>query len=91
VATASESTPPAGSAPDVAVLSYDQARDELVRVVNELEQGSSTLEESLVLWERGEALARRCEEWLIGAKARLDAARNSAATGTAAANGTPPA
>lgn len=63
---------------DVAELSYEQARDELVRVVNELEQGSSTLEESLGLWERGEALARRCEEWLIGAKARLDAARGTA-------------
>jgi exodeoxyribonuclease VII small subunit len=59
-------------------LSYEQARDELVRVVTELEQGSSTLEESLALWERGEALAKRCEEWLIGAKARLDAARGSA-------------
>lgn len=63
------------SSGDVAELSYEQARDELVRVVNELEQGSSTLEESLALWERGEALARRCEEWLIGARARLDAAR----------------
>jgi exodeoxyribonuclease VII small subunit len=59
-------------------LSYEEARDELVRVVNELEQGSSTLEESLALWERGEALARRCEEWLIGAKARLEAARAGA-------------
>jgi exodeoxyribonuclease VII small subunit len=56
-------------------LSYEEARDELVRVVGELEQGSSTLEESLALWERGEALAKRCEEWLLGAKARLDAAR----------------
>jgi len=60
---------------DIATLSYEQARDELLRVVNALEQGSSTLEESLALWERGEELARRCEEWLIGAKARLDAAR----------------
>jgi exodeoxyribonuclease VII small subunit len=60
---------------DVADLSYEQARDELVRVVGDLEQGSSTLEESLALWERGEALAKRCEEWLLGAKARLDAAR----------------
>ena len=59
-------------------LSYEQARDELVRVVNELEQGSSTLEESLALWERGEAAAKRCEEWLLGAKARLDAARATA-------------
>jgi exodeoxyribonuclease VII small subunit len=63
----------------VAELSYEQARDELVRVVAELEQGSSTLEESLALWERGEALARRCEEWLLGARARLDAARAAAA------------
>ena len=45
----------------------------------ELEQGSSTLEQSLTLWERGEALAQRCEEWLIGAKARLDAARTRSA------------
>ena len=62
-------------ADDTSALSYEEARDELIRVVNELEQGSSTLEQSLALWERGEALARRCEEWLIGAKARLDAAR----------------
>ena len=60
---------------DVAELSYEQARDELIRVVAELEQGNASLEQSLTLWERGEALARRCEEWLIGAKARLDAAR----------------
>lgn len=66
------------SVPEVGELSYEQARDELVRVVNELEQGSSTLEESLALWERGEALAARCEEWLLGAKARLDAARAAA-------------
>ena len=64
---------------DVSSLSYEQARDELVRVVNELEQGSSTLEESLALWERGESLAKRCEEWLLGAKARLDAARTGGA------------
>ena len=72
------------AADEINALSYEQARDELVRVVNALEQGASSLEESLALWERGEALARRCEEWLIGAKARLDAARagqgDSAAT-----------
>jgi len=60
---------------DVSALTYEQARDELIAVVNNLEQGSSSLEESLALWERGEALATRCEEWLIGARARLDAAR----------------
>jgi exodeoxyribonuclease VII small subunit len=72
---------PVLAAPDLSSLSYEQARDELVRVVSELEQGSATLEESLALWERGEALARRCEEWLLGAKERLDAAR-AAATGS---------
>lgn len=60
---------------DVQSLSYEAARDELVRVVAELEQGSATLERSLGLWERGESLAARCEEWLVGARARLDAAR----------------
>jgi len=66
----------AASPSDVSELSYEQARDELIRVVSELEQGSATLEQSLALWERGEALAARCEEWLLGAKARLEAARN---------------
>ncbi|KZE92278.1 MULTISPECIES: exodeoxyribonuclease VII small subunit [unclassified Agromyces] len=73
--------------PDVAELSYEQARDELVRVVSELEQGSATLEESLALWERGEALAQRCEEWLVGAKARLDAARAGAAASDSSTRG----
>ncbi|WP_308465436.1 exodeoxyribonuclease VII small subunit [Rathayibacter soli] len=68
-------------------LSYEQARDELVRVVAQLEQGSATLEESIALWERGEALASRCEEWLIGAKARLDAARAGAVAAEGTANG----
>ncbi|MDN3309739.1 exodeoxyribonuclease VII small subunit [Microbacterium oryzae] len=70
-----EQAPPA----DVASLSFEQARDELVRVVSELEQGAPTLEQSLALWERGEALAARCEEWLLGAKRRLDAARAASA------------
>lgn len=74
---------PSGPAADVASLSFEEARDELVRVVSELEQGAPTLEQSLALWERGEALATRCEEWLLGAKRRLDAARGSV-EGTAA-------
>lgn len=62
---------------DIASLSYEQARDELVSVVGKLEQGGITLEESISLWERGEALAARCEEWLVGARARLDAAKKA--------------
>lgn len=63
--------------PDVSGLSYEQARDELVDVVARLERGGEALEASLALWERGEALAARCQEWLDGARARLAAARSS--------------
>ena len=55
-------------------LSYEQARDELLDVVRRLENGGIPLEESLALWERGEELAKICERWLQGARARLDAA-----------------
>lgn len=55
-------------------LSYEQARDELAEVVRKLEAGGTTLEESLALWERGDALAKICQQRLDGARARLDAA-----------------
>jgi exodeoxyribonuclease VII small subunit len=56
-------------------ISYEAARDELAQVVAQLETGSATLEESLKLWERGEELAKICEEWLAGARAKLDAVK----------------
>ena len=61
--------------PAIEVLSYEQARDELVALVKRLEAGGAGLEESLQLWERGEALADRCQRWLDGARRRLEAAR----------------
>ncbi|GAB2445500.1 hypothetical protein GCM10027062_27740 [Nocardioides hungaricus] len=54
--------------------SYEAAREELIEVVRTLEAGGTTLEESLALWERGERLATICQEWLAGARKRLDAA-----------------
>ena len=69
---------PTPAAPDPATLGYEQARDELVSIVARLESGAGTLEESLALWERGEALAARCQEWLDGARERLTAARGGA-------------
>ena len=54
-------------------ISYETARDELAQVVNSLEAGGTTLEQSLALWERGEALTKICQEWLDGARAKLDA------------------
>jgi exodeoxyribonuclease VII small subunit len=59
---------------DIAALSYEQARDELQRVVAELEGQTVSLEAAMKLWERGEALAAHCESWLSGARARLDEA-----------------
>lgn len=56
-------------------LTYEEARAELAEVVQKLETGGNTLEESLALWERGESLATICQAWLDGARARLDAAR----------------
>ncbi|MGM1063800.1 exodeoxyribonuclease VII small subunit [Saccharothrix sp. Mg75] len=53
---------------------YEQARDELVEVVRRLEAGGLSLEESLALWERGEALAKTCEQRLAGARERIDQA-----------------
>lgn len=57
-----------------ATPSYEEAREELVEVVRALETGGTTLEESLALWERGERLATICQDWLDGARKRLDAA-----------------
>nr|WP_029068580.1 exodeoxyribonuclease VII small subunit [Jonesia quinghaiensis] len=56
-------------------LSYEQARDELIAIVQRLETGNESLEISLTLWERGEALAHRCQEWLDGARTRLEKVR----------------
>ena len=64
-----------GSVPGVSEpLGYEQAREELAEVVRRLEAGGLSLEESLALWERGEKLADICEQWLDGARKRLDAA-----------------
>ena len=63
-------------------LGYEQARDELAEVVRNLESGGLSLDDAVALWERGEALARRCEEQLAGARERvqkvLDAAEGVA-------------
>lgn len=58
---------------DPAKLSYEEARDELMSVVANLEAGGTTLEESLTLWQRGEDLAKICQEWLDGAREKLAA------------------
>lgn len=69
-------TKPTG-AESLDALSYEEAREQLVAVVSRLEAGGASLEESLALWERGEALAKRCEDWLEGARKRLASAREA--------------
>ena len=66
---------------DIEAMSYEKARDELVKVVAELETGSVTLEKSMQLWERGEALANRCEKWLSGARDQLEKVSKPKKTG----------
>jgi exodeoxyribonuclease VII small subunit len=56
----------------ISELGYEQCRDELIEVVRTLEHGGMDLDSSLKLWERGEALARRCEEHLAGARKRIE-------------------
>ena len=71
--SASSANGASGANEDVASLSYERASEELVAVVQRLEAGSVPLEDSLALWERGEALAQRCQTWLDDARARLAA------------------
>lgn len=63
---------------DLGDLSYEEAREELINVVQRLESGGTPLAESLELWERGEKLATICQQWLDGAKAKVEAARAAA-------------
>ena len=56
---------------DVASMTYEQARDELVGLVARLENGQVGLEESMTLWQRGEVLASHCSQWLDRAEARI--------------------
>jgi exodeoxyribonuclease VII small subunit len=59
---------------DIADLTYEQARDELVAIVAKLEGGQAPLEASMELWRRGDALATHCSAWLDSAQAQIDAA-----------------
>jgi exodeoxyribonuclease VII small subunit len=56
----------------ISQLGYEESRDELVEVVRRLEQGGLDLDTSLKLWERGEELAKRCEEHLEGARQKVE-------------------
>jgi exodeoxyribonuclease VII small subunit len=65
-------TDEAGEVTPISDLGYEACRDELIEVVRLLEQGGLDLDASLKLWERGEQLAKRCEEHLAGARKRIE-------------------
>lgn len=75
MAAKDDGTPKAAKAvlSDIKNLTYEQARDELISIVAQLEGGQIGLEESMALWQRGEALATHCGTWLDGAEAKLTA------------------
>ncbi len=75
--TFGQGTPNDNAFPAPETLSYEQARDELIETVKILELGQMSLDESLKYWERGEALAKRCEVLLNGAQERVEAALGS--------------
>ena len=57
---------------DVKKLSFERAIEELESIVKRLEDGKVPLEESVAIYERGEALKSRCEELLKAAEARVE-------------------
>ena len=63
--------------PETAIneLSFEDALKELERIVGRLESGDATLDESIRLYERGDALRLRCAERLDAAQARIEAIR----------------
>jgi len=83
----SESAKPKAKAPaNVATLSFEVALAELEAIVQRLERGDVPLEESIAIYERGEALKARCEAVLREAEARVETITRDAdgrPTGTA--------
>ena len=57
---------------DVASLPFEKALAELEGIVQRLEKGDVALEESIRIYERGEALKRRCQALLAEAEARVE-------------------
>ena len=66
---------------EVSSLTYEEARDELAWIVSRLESGQVGLEESMTLWERGEALAAHCAGWLDAAEAKLNSSQGDTGNG----------
>lgn len=56
---------------------YEEAREELMKVVTQLESGGASLADSMALWQRGERLAEACQRFLDGAKEQVAKSRTA--------------
>jgi exodeoxyribonuclease VII small subunit len=63
---------PNAPAPDIAAMPFEQAMQELERIVGELEKGAVSLDDSVTFYARGKALQERCEKLLAEAEARIE-------------------
>jgi exodeoxyribonuclease VII small subunit len=57
---------------DIAAMSFEDALKELEQIVGKLESGQAPLQESIAIYERGEALKRHCESLLKAAEMRIE-------------------
>ena len=69
------STNPSAPGPDVSALSFEQAVEELEKIVAALERGDVPLDRSIEIYERGEALKKHCETLLSAAENRIEKIR----------------
>lgn len=70
---------------DIKSMSFEDALSELERIVAQLEGGKAPLQDSIAIYERGEALKSHCESLLKAAEARIEKItldKNGAPTGT---------
>ena len=59
-------------APDISQMSFEQALAALEQIVQQLERGDVPLDQSISLYERGEALRVACQQRLDAAQARIE-------------------
>jgi exodeoxyribonuclease VII small subunit len=58
--------------PEISEMPFEAALAELEQIVDQLEKGAVALDESIRLYERGEALKKRCDELLKNAEMRIE-------------------
>ena len=57
---------------DVKAMSFEQALDALEKIVDDLERGDVPLDQSIRIYERGEALKAHCEKKLEAARLKVE-------------------